>query len=182
MATTKKHIEPDLKREPPVAAPPRSGQKVTVACKLPSGLRLRLYKMEEYSEPILGGGTRTAKRAVQVGAEVLLHGTATRHGQVPDFLIVGGYALTQNVDKDFFDEWLRLNGDLDAVRNNLVFAMATEGEARARATEQSKILSGLQPLDMSEIVRDGRKVAADRRLPRPAPGIPDGVATAEKVA
>lgn len=144
-----------------------AGAKITVACKVPNGLRLRLFKLQEANEQVLGGGSRSFKRAEQVGEEVVLYGPAFRFGQVPNFLIVGGYALTPNVDADFFREWLKQNPDLDAVKNHLVFAQKSESDARAEAKEKAPILSGLQPMDMRKVMRRGREVVADLRMPKP---------------
>lgn len=159
----------------------RAGAKVTIACKMPSGLILRLFKMEEYAEPVMGGGSRTSKRAVQVGPSVTLNGTATPPGYTPRFLISGGYALTSNVDKDFWEEWLKQNHDLEVVTNNLVFAASDQQHAQDRAAEQKDLKHGVEPLDMSEIEKDGKRIARDHRLPKPLSTVPAGVQTYDKI-
>ena len=55
----------------------RSGEKVTVACNLPNGLILQLYKMVEFRENVMGGGSRISSIAQKMGDPVRLNGTAT---------------------------------------------------------------------------------------------------------
>jgi hypothetical protein len=67
---------------------------VTIACKLPNGLVLRLS----------AAGRRTGPRYVVKGSE-------------------GGYALTEGIPKDFWERWLRQNKDAPCVVKKLVFAL-----------------------------------------------------------
>lgn len=149
------------------ASPPipvsRSGAKVTVACKLPNGLILRLFRMEDRSEAVMGGGTRAIKAAVQVGGHVVIKGAEAPFGVVPKFPIVGGYALTHGVDAEFMEKWLADNADLDVVRNNLIFVSPSNEVATDRSEEQSAVRSGLEGL-----------------VPDNDPRIPRGVKTATK--
>ena len=125
------------------------GETVTVACKLPHGLELRLCKPEEFMVNIPGGGTRKEKRHVPYGKSVIIGGVAAPFGFQPNSPISGGYALTPNVDKQFFDEWLRQNADHDAVRNNLLFAHVKTDMVSDEAKEKKDIKSGLEPIDPS---------------------------------
>lgn len=126
-----------------------SGGKVTVACKMPHGLILRAF--EEYDDliPVLGhGGTvRVEKRYREIpGKRVMIYGTAVVFGQQPKTRIVGGYALTEGVDKNFWDAWLAANKDLDLIKNRLVFAYDTTERAADAAKEHRSTTSGLEPL------------------------------------
>lgn len=141
-----------------------AGQKITVACKLPHGMRLRLFKMVETTENVSGNNVRMVKIAEQVGEDVVLKGCAVAFGQ--DKPLFGGYALTHNVDKEFFDEWLKQNEKHDAVKNGLIFAAATRDAIEGKAEDHEKTRSGLEPLDMSMVKRGERMVAADPRMPR----------------
>jgi len=96
---------------------------VTVACKLPNGLFLELEGRER----------------------VVLKGTAVPHGFPP--VDVGGYALTPNVDADFFVEWMAEYKNYAPVREGLIYAYAKPQDATARAMEMRDLKSGLEPLD-----------------------------------
>ena len=142
---------------------PESGT-VSIACKLPHGLIMQLYDMVGRSEPVLGGGMREFKIAQQKGEPVRLKGVAVPFGKIPNFVIKSGAAITANVDAQFAAEWFKANKDHDAVKNNLVFIVG-KGDL-GKVKEMKDVRSGLEPLDMSEVSRDGKKVAADPRVPR----------------
>jgi hypothetical protein len=124
---------------------------VTVACKLPHGLKLRLFNMVDSQEPILGGGYRTVKVAREMPKSVTLKGWSHAQNMAPDAQIIGGYALTPNVDKDFWDAWLAQNQELDAVRNNLIFAHDKSVNAEAESKEKRDVRSGLERLDPKKL-------------------------------
>jgi hypothetical protein len=128
----------------------RGATTVTVACKLPHGLILRLFKMNETEVPVLGGGTRMEKVAEQVGDVVEIKGYAVPFGAERDFSLVGGktgFALTPGVNKDFFDEWLRQNKDHPAVVSGLVFASPSESRAKDEAKDKRTMRNGQEPID-----------------------------------
>lgn len=127
--------------------PSSAGAKVTVACKMPNGLLLRVFAMETHSEPVMGGGVREAKSARQIGGTVKLNGNAVPFGKRPDHPIVAGYALTHGIDKEFFDKWLEQNRDSDIVKNSLVFAYDKGDSVRDAAKEHAKARSGLEPIE-----------------------------------
>lgn len=120
---------------------------VTVACKLPNGLHLRLFNMETYNEPVMGGGTREAKRAVQNGGRVTLNGFSHRFDKAPEWGIVGGYGITHGVDADFFKEWVAQNADSNLVKNKIVFAHGQEASIKSMAVEHKAVKSGMERLD-----------------------------------
>jgi hypothetical protein len=137
-----------------IAALPDSGT-VTVACKLPNGLILRLFEMQRTEELVMGGGVREVDKAFLTDHEpVVLKGCAAPFGS--PIVTIGGYALTQNVDAQYFAEWLRQNSDSDIVRNRLVFAQATRDHVEGMAAEQEEVKSGLHPLTKSEDGGDER--------------------------
>ena len=119
----------------------------TVACKLPHGLRCRLYEMSEEYENVMGGGSRLIKKAVQVGGEIVLNGNAVEMGKSKPYGIVEGYALTHGVDQEFFDAWLEQNKDHPAVVNNLIFAASKASHVEGRAREMQEVRSNLEPLN-----------------------------------
>lgn len=137
-------------------APKRSGAKLTVGCKLPHGLKLRIFRSEDIEVPNLGGGTRMEKRAVQVGETVTLKGNAVVFGVIPEHLITGGFAMTSGVDADFFREWMRQNKDSDVVKQGLIFAQEKADDASAEAQEKRGLRSGLEQIDTSKTSKDPR--------------------------
>lgn len=123
-----------------------STDTVTVGCKLPWGLKLRLFKMEPHDEPVMGGGMKSVSRAVQFRDPVVINGCAVAKGVAPEHPIVGGYGLTYNVNAEFFAEWLKQNADHPAVRNNMIFAQGKSASARDQAKEMRGLRSGQEPI------------------------------------
>lgn len=146
MAAPKKDLPAHVKAA--IAALPETGT-VTIACKLPNGLIMRLFEMQDTEELVMGGGVRSVKKAFLADhPPVKLNGCAAPFGS--PILLVGGYALTRNVDVQFYAEWLRQNWDSDLIKNRIIFAQEKEDSLVGQATEQEEILSGLQPLRRSE--------------------------------
>lgn len=134
--------------EAALAALPETGT-VTVACKLPNGIILRLFAMQDAEELVMGGGVRSIKKAILTDQEpVEIKGCAAPFGS--PILLVGGYALTPNVDAQFYAQWLKQNSDSDLIKNRVIFAQETRDHLEGQANEQAEILSGLQPLTRSE--------------------------------
>jgi hypothetical protein len=147
--------------------PPSANTKaatVTVGCKLPHGLILRLFKMVPSVEPVMGGGTREVNKAQQVGEPVKLHGYLTMDGKKkrPAALVAGGYAMTSGVNKEFFDEWMKQNADSDLVKNNLIFSQTTTASAEDQGEEQEKLKCGLEALDPDNLPMKGVKTADEK--------------------
>lgn len=125
---------------------PESGT-VTVACKMPNGVQLRVFRMVEQAELVMGGGTRMTQRAEPIGNPVILKGNAIPFGVTPEHKIIGGYALTEDVDAQFFRKWLEQNADSALVQNKLVFAWEKVSTVEGQAREQALLRSGLEPED-----------------------------------
>lgn len=138
----------------------KSGQTVTVACKLPHGLALRLYDMVETNQPVMGGGMKVVKQAQQLPGEFMINGNAHAQNAGPACQITGGYALTPGVPKDFWDRWLEANKGSDMVRNNLIFAHEQTSSADGEAREKEKVRSGLERLDPNNLPRGLRTADA----------------------
>lgn len=134
-----------------------AGETVTVACKIPNGLHLRVFKMVDAQEPV-SGGTRTVKRAQQDGDTVFVRGPAVPFGQALQNAIAG-YALTSGIQAEFWAKWLEQNKDHDAVRNGLIFASTKGDEVRGWAKEGERVRSGLEPLQQKDDPRSPRKQA-----------------------
>jgi hypothetical protein len=136
--------------EPPPPEASRSGAKVTVACKLPAGLVIRAHKLCRESEAVMGGGTRdydVYRWSGEEKDEAHIFGNATPFGKAPKCLIIGGYALTPNVDKDIWDNWFEANRNGAMVKNGLIFAYEKPDHAQAEALNRENVLSGMEPID-----------------------------------
>lgn len=145
---------------------------VTVGCKLPNGLILRLFVMHEEDQAIQGGGWRKVKEARNVGEKVFINGNSAPHGK--DLLDQFGehitsysqFATTPNVDADFWDQWFEQNKQSDLVRNGLIFAHAKAADVKAEAREKEPLKSGLERLDGADDKR-----AENHRQRRPGGAI-----------
>lgn len=121
-------------------------ETVTVACKLPHGLELRVFDMIEVDEPVQGG-YRRVKRAQVKGSSVKIKGyTEPYRADQPPNARGSAYALTYNVPKDFWDLWIAQNADHDAVKNNLIFAHTQTGRVESKTKEFENLRVGLEPL------------------------------------
>lgn len=132
---------------------------LTVGCKLPNGLVLQVFDMEEHAVPVLGGGTKMEKRAVpaKAGMRLKLNGWARRPNDPFRHPIMHGVALTHNVDADFFNEWLRQNRDSDVVKNGVVFAATKDSEVAAQAKDKATLRSGFEEVDRDNLPEEFRK-------------------------
>lgn len=129
---------------------------VTVACKLPHGLVLRLHEMVDQNEPTAGGGFRKVKRAQVIGQPVVLKGYLRRFDRRKEpgpMAQESSYALTPGVDAEFFKKWLAQNQDLDAVKNNLVWAHTETDMVEGFIKEHEAQKSGLEPIDPNNLPR-----------------------------
>jgi hypothetical protein len=120
---------------------------VTVALKLPHGLVLRLFDMVKKVEPAFGGGVREFEIAQAKPQRVTLNGYAAPWGMSPNCIVVGGYALTPNVDAEFFQTWMAQNKESNLVKNHLIFAYARDNDTSAKAREYEATRCGLEPID-----------------------------------
>ena len=168
------------KHKPPVATTKtgHAGQKVTVACKVPNGIVIRAFEWKEEYVPVFGGGVKLEKVARPTGDQVLIHGPATAFGEQPKVLVVGGYALTPNVDAELWEIWLEQNKNSDLVKKNQVTAYERDGAA-GFAKEHASTRSGLEPVNPGIVKdKDGKERPADVRMPRGTPNITGAVTEA----
>ena len=84
---------------------PRSRNTIAVGCKLPHGMHLDI---RQAGEPV--------QRVTLKVINSLTQGAIIRPAQI------GGFAITENVPKEFFEEWMRQNKEHPAVKNSLIFA------------------------------------------------------------
>lgn len=127
---------------------------VTVACKIPNGILLQLSTMEKNSEPVMGGGHRDVQIGRKTGPKYLVRGPRLKHGEVPNFVMAGGYALTVGVvPEDFWNEWIRQNHDADIVKRELIFAHKSVDDVESQAENNAGLLTGLEPLNPNALPR-----------------------------
>lgn len=142
---------------------------VLVACKLPNGLRMRIYKEVERSEPT-PMGHKMVKVWEPTGDVVVLAGTAVPFGTMPEDPIVNGYSLTP-VDKEFWDTYVSQNKDSEAIKNELIFAHEKQDNVVAQTKSQRKqgVVSGMEPLDPNNLPKGidarGMKIATADEMP-----------------
>jgi hypothetical protein len=135
-----------------VAKPAVAGAKVIVACKIGvPHVDLQLCEMATVREESLTGA-RKVLQARRTGAVVRIRGTAYPRGAMPaEFppppIIVGGAALNYGIDAEWWDAWLEQNKRSSFVTNRLIFAHENEDMVRGQAREETKILSGLDPIN-----------------------------------
>ncbi len=135
----------------------------TVACKIPNGLTLQLYTMEDSWEPS-PSGARPVKKAMKSGEPVTLNGFSRPAGGEPaPQEIIGGFGLTHGVSSKFMSDWFEQNADLDVVKNGLIFFADNRDEAAAEARDKRTISSNQGPLSEK---RDGDNKYIDPRMPK----------------
>ena len=129
-----------------------------VACKWPNGMILRLFDMVTVKQPVLGGGwadvlearVRPGSKTVYIRGPNVPFGTAPRN-------VEGGYALTFNVDAEFFTEWLKQNAQSDYVMNRIIFAANKEVDAVTEARKMETVKTGIEPIDPNAPPREFRR-------------------------
>ncbi len=98
--------------------------QITVGCKLPHGLHL------------------------DVGAKrVTLNGSNSS-------LVIGGHGITENVDKDFFEQWLAQNKDSAAVKGGFIFANEKTNNVKAEASEKKDNKNGFEAINPKKPAKD----------------------------
>ncbi len=137
---------------------------VTVACKLPNGLVLRTFDMITKWDD---GGKKNYEEARQRPETFTIAGAGNPIKPRKDGVqIVGGYAITHNVPAAIWNEWAKDNKESDFIKNRLVFAMANPRAAEDKAKNNAKMArTGLEPLNPDKIIKDGRRIPADPRIP-----------------
>ena len=91
--------------------------KVTVGCKLPNGITIQVD-----------------------GTKITLKGTNSSN-------VIGGYGLTEGVDKAFMDEWLKRNAGITMVQKKFVFIQKNEKDAKAQAKDNAENKTGMEPMN-----------------------------------
>ena len=114
----------------PIAA---AGGKVVVACKTPAGIVIRPFRWSHESELVMGGGSREIRVARPTGRPVVINGNARRIGADLRCRIVAGYALTEGIDAEIWQQWRETHEESDLVRNDLGVSYRAEAIRGPRA-------------------------------------------------
>lgn len=148
-----------------VTAPERSGDLVTICCKLPHGLALQLQAPYRQEEAGPGGQRIVHTLNAFTGKRYIIAGNALGVGGVPQGDLKNGVAMTTGVPRDFWLEWCKQNSDLDALVNGMIFAADSRDEAFGKAKDIKSVKSGMGALDMTEVV-DPKDKTGKRTVPR----------------
>lgn len=128
-----------------------STDTVTIACKLPNGLRLDVTGKDGVRQSVTIRGNRLATNPD--GLPIQSHEIA---GNPLSSMLADSYGLTPNVPADFWAQWAKENANYTPYKLGMVFAQGEHASAAAQAREvYADVKTGLEPMD-----RD-----------KPAPGI-----------
>lgn len=141
----------------PASPSARSGETVTVGCKVPNGMILRVFETVLVRVPAGGGTMIEEPQAREIGRHVVNGPKWPVNQPMPEYMIVGNAGITNGVPADFWAKWLEQNAEHDAVINKMIFAMPTQDGAVDFAKERAEQRSGAEPL----------KQEGDERRPRP---------------
>lgn len=121
---------------------------VWIGCKLPKGLQLRLCKEVTVDRPTFGGGVKPTRLFMPDPdrGEVRLKGYAVPFGKVPNYPIIGDFALTE-VDRDWWSAWKEQNKGFEMLKKGLIFEHGEKASVEAYAEEHRDLKCGLEPLN-----------------------------------
>jgi len=125
---------------------PDHTQTVTVCCKWPNGLILQLSEFAQVDEQT-SSGVRSVRLSHRVGPQVHIKGYATPWGQLPKGPIVGGYALTHGVSREFWEMWCQQNAGCDLLKNEILFAHVQPASVESFAKSNESLRNGVEPID-----------------------------------
>lgn len=143
-----------VKPEPDARQTTRSATgMVVVGCKIPNGVILQLSVFEQNAEPVMGGGHRDVKIGRKVGQTYTVRGPNVKFGEIPRFLMAGGYALTSGIPEDFWNTWLEQNKDAEMVKRELIVAYKSMDDVEAHCSNNETLKTGLEPMDPQNLPR-----------------------------
>jgi hypothetical protein len=138
---------------------------VTVACKLPHGIKIRDHRKSTTHEPVMGGGSRKVEVFRPVGPTYRIKGQNVPEALKPFVEVVGGYAITQGMPAEIFERWMRWNEEAPYVKNNLIFGSENADEVRGKAREFAALTTGMEALDTRmKMNAEGRMEFVDQRI------------------
>lgn len=119
---------------------------VTVACKIPQGMRCVIHEERELNEVTLGG-SRRVKESFPTDREFIIKGPAHAQNEGPRCRVVAGFAITEGVPKDLWDEWRRQFAALPAVKSGMIFAYESLDKVVDGAKDKRTVKTGLERLN-----------------------------------
>lgn len=131
---------------------------VTVACKLPHGLLLQLQRPITIAEPTTTNPDRTVTRYERFGKVIPINGCAIPMDRPSSKELRGGYALTRDVDADFFSKWLEQNKGLSAVEGGFIFASEQPAVIDKYINQGADKRTGMEPADPQNLPAEFRKI------------------------
>ncbi len=132
----------------PGSAPATGTAVVSVYCRWNPGLILRVGQMVKRTEQT-AHGFRDFEQWQQT-KQFRVYGPAHPWGGVAKAPVIGGYAITEGVPKELWDEWYDKNKDSDMVRNRIVFASEQQSYGNGQAHEQRSAPTGIEPLSQGK--------------------------------
>lgn len=111
-------------------------EKIVVGCKLPNGIVLELP-----------GKPRVYIKGSAVEIGLPSERRTVQDLRTPAILAPGGFALTCDVDADFWKAWSTAYADMEVLKKGLLFAMPKQQDAAAHAKDMAKERTGLEPID-----------------------------------
>ena len=104
---------------------------LTVACKLPHGIHMDLHFKDRPRERVTLKGNNSSR-------------------------VIGGYGITENVPKEHFEQWMKMNRSHPAVTGGLIFSHGQTASAEAKAREQAEFRHGMERINPDAIFDDSR--------------------------
>jgi hypothetical protein len=127
-----------------------SGNVVSVACKVPMGLILRVYRKQMMPQKTTDGLVRDVPEFHQFGKEYMVYGPSHPQNAGPHCTIIGDYAITPNIPEELWSLWMAQHRDDMMVINRMIFAYSSNKIAGA-AKEHAGLRSGLERLDSQKL-------------------------------
>jgi len=137
---------------------------VTVLCRLPHGLELRIAPPGDVERRAQLSAAGTPDRSpVGYVKSVTVNGANRAPDYHPkDNVLLGRVGRTQ-VEKSFWDAWLAQHKDSDLVKNHCVFAEVTERAADAKAREFATEKTGFEGVSPEDLKRKGMEAETATR-------------------
>lgn len=152
------------KAQPKTTGEVGSKETVTVACKLPHGIVMRVQRIEKTIEQSpMGPRETTIYRPDQTQGQYIIRGYIPKYDpdSPPPISMGSRFAYTDGIPKEIWDRWLEQNADADMVKNGLIFAFSTRTEAKAEgARREPHTTSGLEPMNPKDLKGGKNSVAS----------------------
>ena len=130
-----------------------SGDTMSVACKVPMGLILRVHRKVMMPHKTTEGMIRDVPEYHQFGKEYMVYGPSHPQNAGPHCTIIGDYAITHGIPTEVWNLWSQQHrGDMMVI-NRMIFAYSSNKIAGA-AKEHAELKSGLERLDSSRLPKN----------------------------